>query len=138
MLLAAVIVIGGLFFSGCQAFQPKPAALSDEQVGQVVENILQALNAGDYPTFTQDFGTAMNTAFIESEFNKLRDLLQNTSGKYVSKTDAKLLNNQGYAVYRFPCKFEKEDVTVTVTFKVGGDKVEGLFFDSTSLRKVKP
>jgi hypothetical protein len=47
-----------------------------------------------------------------------------------------LSNSQGYAVYRLSCKFELEPVIVTATFKTGGTLVEGLFFDSTNLRKV--
>jgi hypothetical protein len=47
-----------------------------------------------------------------------------------------LSNNQGYAVYRFPCKYANETVTVTITFVIGGQEVEGLWFDSANLRKV--
>lgn len=63
-------------------------------------------------------------------------MLQNASGNYISCAEPALSNNQGYAVYRLTCKFEQEDVVVTVAFKVGGDKVEGLFFDSVNLRKL--
>lgn len=41
-----------------------------------------------------------------------------------------------YAIYRLTCTYDLESVIVTVTFKVDGDKVEGLFFDSTNLRKI--
>jgi hypothetical protein len=118
--------------SGCA--KPQPAGLTDEQVGTVVENILTAINANDYQKFTQDFSDAMKTAFPESQFTQLRNLLQQASGNYVSMGTPTLLNQNGYAVYRIPCKYEKEDVIVTVTFAIGGDKVEGLFFDSTNLR----
>ncbi len=123
-----------LSLTGCQT--PKPAALSDAQLGQVTESILKAINAGTYPDFVRDFSDQMKAAFPESEFTKLHELLQNASGNYISHAAPTLLNNQGFAVYRFPCKFEKEAVIVTITFKVDGVQVEGLFFDSTKLRKL--
>jgi Protein of unknown function (DUF3887) len=118
--------------SGCA--KPQPAGLNDVRVSAMVENILQAINAGNPQNFTQDFSDAMKSAFPETEFNKLRDMIQKTSGTYLSMSSPTLLNQNGYAIYHFPCKFEKEDVIVTVTFTIGGDKVEGLFFDSTNLR----
>ena len=136
ILLVIFLVFAALLLSNCQAFRAEPSALSDEEVGQVVDRILNGLNAGDYQAFSQDFGDTMKNTLNESEFNKIRTMLQETSGNYLSRSKPSLLNNQGYAIYRFPCKFEKEDVIVTVTFKINGDKVEGLFFDSNNLRKV--
>lgn len=118
--------------SGCA--KPQPAGLTEVQVGSAVENILQSINANDQQKFIQDLSDAMINAFPESEFAKLRDMIQKTSGNYISMGTPTLLNQNGYAVYRFPCKFEKENVIVTVTFPIGGTKVDGLFFDSTNLR----
>jgi hypothetical protein len=114
--------------------KPQPAGLTDDQVGTVVENILTAINNNDYQKFMQDFSDAMISTFPEAQFTQLRDLLQKASGNYASMGTPTLLNQNGYALYRIPCKFDKEDVIVTVTFTVGGNKVEGLFFDSTNLR----
>ncbi len=62
-------------------------------------------------------------------------MLQTASGNFSSLDVPSLSNNQGYAVYRFPAKYANETVYVTITFLVGGQKVEGLFFDSVNLRK---
>lgn len=121
-----------LAISGCA--KPQPAGLTDAQVGAAVENILKAIDAGDHQKFTQDFSNTMLSAFPESQFTQLRDMIQKTSGNYISMGTPTLLNQNGYAVYRIPCKYEKEDVMVTVTFPIGGMKVDGLFFDSTNLR----
>lgn len=128
-------IVTTLFLVGCQP--PKPAALSDDQVVQVVDNTLKTITAGDYQAFTQDFSDDMKNAFTEEQFTSLADLLRNASGSYVSCADSEpaLTNNQDYAVYRLSCTYELESVIVTVTYKVDGDKVEGLFFDSTNLRK---
>jgi hypothetical protein len=130
------MLVATLFLTSCQP--PKPAALSNDQVVQAIENTLSAINAGDYQSFTQDFGEAMKSTFTAAQFTSLAELLKKTSGNYVSCADSvpELSNNQGYAVYRLTCKYELESIIVTMTFKVDGDKVEGLFFDSTNLRKV--
>ena len=136
MLLLIVTLATASFLTGCQP--AKPAALSNDQVVLVVDNTLKAINAGDYQSFTQDFSAEMENAFTSGQFTSLVELLKNTSGNYVSCADSEpeLSNNQGYAVYRLACKYDLESVLVTVTFKVDGDKIEGLFFDSTNLRKV--
>ena len=130
-----VTVLATFFLAGCQP--AKPASLSNEKVEQLVDKILTAIDAGDYPDFTQDFDDAMKIALPEAQFASLRDLLHTTSGQYVSCAgkEPSLTNKQGIAVYRLICTYELESVVVTVTFKIDGDKVEGLFFDSTNLRK---
>jgi hypothetical protein len=130
-ILALTLIL--IVTSGCSA--PKPAGLSDEQVTSMTVNALKALEANDYKTFTQDFSEQMNAAFTQEQFTKLQGMLQTASGKYISIDKPTLTNNQGYAVYRFPAKYENETVYVTITFLVGGDKVEGLFLDSVNLRE---
>jgi hypothetical protein len=125
-----------LVTSGCST--PKPSGLTDQQLVSVAENILKAIDANNYPNFTQDFGDQMKSAFTQAQFDSLCTLLQTASGSYVSIGTPSLTNNQGYAVYRFPAKYAKETVYVTITFLVGGQKVEGLWFDSLALRKASP
>jgi hypothetical protein len=133
--ICTAISLLAILLSGCATLQPKPAGLSNEQAGRVTETILRAMDAGDHAGFTQDFSEEMKTAFPETEFDKLRDLLANASGQYQSIGEPTLSNNGDYAIYSFPAQYEKEGVTVTLTFRIGGDKVEGLFFDSQNLRK---
>jgi hypothetical protein len=122
-----------LVTSGCAA--PKPAGLTDQQVAEVTENTLKALEANDYQAFTRDYSEQMNTAFSQEKFDSLRSLLQTSSGSYASLGAPSLGNNQGYAVYRFAAKYTNETVFVTITFLIGGTKIEGEFFDSVNLRK---
>jgi hypothetical protein len=117
----ALMLVMLLGLSGCST--PKPAGLTDEQLTIVAENILQSINANDYQKFTQE------------QFAQLQTMLQKASGAFVSVGTPSLSNNQGYAVYRFSSKYANETVYVTITFLVGGQKVEGLFFDSANLRK---
>jgi hypothetical protein len=128
------LILTLLVTSGCSA--PQPAALTDQQLAEVTENVLKAIDAGNYQDFTRDFSPQMLSAFPQAQFDSLGGLLQKACGSYVSLGSPSLTNNQGYAVYRIPTKYTSETVYVTITFLVGGQKVEGLFFDSTNLRKV--
>jgi hypothetical protein len=130
------VLVTSLLLTACQP--AKPAALSNDEVIHMVDSTLLAIKAGDYQNFTQDFSEAMKNAFTEAQFTSLADLLKNASGNYVSCSDKdpEISNNQGYAAYRLMCTYDLEKVIVTVTFKVDGNKIEGLFFDSTNLRKV--
>ena len=130
---AIVLLIAlSILATGCAA--PKPAALTDEEVLAITENTLTALDANDYAAFVRDYSPDMLAAYTEDKFTQLRDLLQSASGKYVSTGKVSLSNNQGYAVYRIICKYDLEDVVVTIVFKVDGKQIEGLFFDSPNLR----
>ena len=129
----STLILVLLMTSGCST--PKPAGLTDQQITRVTENTLKAIDAKDFQKFTQDFSDKMNSVFTKAQFDNLCELLQAASGSYVSLGTPSLTNNQGYAVYRFPAKYVTETVTVTITFLVGGEKIEGLFFDSVNLRK---
>jgi len=65
-------------------------------------------------------------------------LLESKIGKYISKTPAKVTEEQGYIVVYFDAQYEREDVvTVKVVFEKGDEtyKVQGLWFDSPKLRE---
>ena len=127
-----LMLLAGL--SGCLPAQK--AGLSDQQVANVTENILKALDENNYQSFTHDFSAQMKSAFPQEKFSQLRTMLYNASGNFIYMDAPSLSNNQGYAIYRFPTKYDNESVTVTITFVIGGQEVEGLFFDSANLRKV--
>lgn len=126
-----LVLLAGL--SGCLPAQK--AGLTDQQVSGVTENILKALDQGNYPAFIHDFSPQMKAAFPPIKFSQLHTLIYNASGNFIYTDKPSLSNSQGYAVYRFPTKYADETVTVTITFVVGGQEVEGLFFNSANLRK---
>jgi hypothetical protein len=129
----SALMLALLITSGCSA--PEPAGLTDQQVTSLTENMLRALDANNYEDFTRNFSDKMIAAFPPDQVTALQALVGEASGKFVSVGALDLMNGQGYAVYRIPCKYENETVYVTVTFLIDGKKVEGLFFDSTNLRK---
>jgi hypothetical protein len=134
--LALLCLAVVLFVAACGGTGGKPAALSDEEVRQVAESSLRALDEGDKAAFVENFSTTMKEAYNDQEFENLRALLAESSGKLVSCGEPQLSNIQGYARYSFPCEYEKEEVAVTFVFEVGGSLVEGLFFNSANLRSM--
>jgi len=123
-----------LILSGCQPAQP--AGLSSAQVAALTANVLQSLDRSDYAGFSRDFSDSMKAAFTQDQFTHLHDMLQEASGNYLSQGASSLSNNQNYALYHIVCKYEKEEVAVTLSFQVGGTQIEGLWFDSLNLRKL--
>jgi hypothetical protein len=130
--LPVLVLLVGL--SGC--LPARKAGLTDQQVASVTENILRALDQKNYPAFIHDFSPQMKSAFTRERFSLLQTMLYTSSGDFLYMDEPGISNNQGYAVYRFPCKYADESVTVTITFVIGGQEVEGLNFDSANLRKV--
>ncbi len=120
--------------SGCAS--PEPAGLTDEQVTLTAEALLKAVDADDFEQFSRDLSDQMKAVFTPEQFSSLRAMLQKASGNYLSISKPTLSNNQGYAIYRFPAEYENETVYVTLTFLIGGEKVEGFFLDSTGLREL--
>ncbi len=132
-LILTVLVLA--LASGCA--KPEPAGLSEDQLIAVTENALRGLEANDFTQFTKDFSEQMKAAFTQEQFTSLRTMLQTASGQFVSVDKPNsLTNNGGYALYRFPAKYERETVYVTLSFLVGGEKVEGLWVDSSNLRNL--
>ncbi len=134
--LSYLLILMALFALGLASAcaEAKPAGLSDEQLNSVADNVLKALDANAYDQFTPYASDQMNAAFTPEQFSQSHEMLLKASGHYQSVGKPTLTNNQGYAVYRFPAKFDNETVYITLTFKVGGDKVEGFWMDSTNLR----
>ena len=132
--LLSLSLAAALLLNGCAA--PLPSSLPDDQVLQVVDSILKTFNAGDYASATKNMSAVMVKAFQDAQFLNMADQLKKTSGNYISCDGAliELSNNAGYAVYRLPCKFELETVTVSVAFFIASSEVEGLYFDSVTLR----
>lgn len=127
-----ILLVLTFLAAGCTP--PSPASLADDEITRITENILSAIDSGDYESFTHDFSQEMLSAFPEDQFNQLRDLLFASSGSFLSAGKMDLSNQEDFAIYRIRCSYQLEDVMVTVVFRVEGTRVEGLFFDSPNLR----
>jgi predicted nucleotidyltransferase component of viral defense system len=93
LVLFALLVLARVAV-GCKPPTLKPARLTDEQVNQIAENILEAINSGDYVAFSKDFYDVMTKASTETEYNKHLSLLLKSNGRYISKGKPTLSNIQ--------------------------------------------
>jgi len=128
-----VLLVTILAVSAC-AQKPEP-----EYAGQIAENILVAMNEGDYAKYSENFNEDMKTALPESAFTQANTQIKAKIGDYVSKTFWKAGTESGYTVVHYKAKFtqEPESVIVKVIFQETEGKiyVAGLWFDSPELRQ---
>ena len=119
--------------AGCVG--PKPAGISDAQVVQDVDQFLLATQTDDYQTSISNFSSTMKSSYSQGKFESVRGLLSKASGRfgYCSNEKPGLTDSKGYAVYTITCLFALENVTATVSYKIGGTQIEGLYFSSTGL-----
>jgi len=110
--------------AGCVG--PKPAGISDAQVVQDVDQFLLATQTDDYQTSISNFSSTMKSSYSQGKFESVRGLLSKASGRfgYCSNEKPGLTDSKGYAVYT---------ITATVSYKIGGTQIEGLYFSSTGL-----
>ena len=105
----------------------------------VTENILVAMNEGDYAIYSEDFDQTMKNAMTEAVFDETNTVIRSKIGDYVSKEFWKAESKDQYTIVYYRAKFTDEpaDVTVRVVFQeINGEmKVSGLWFDSPELRK---
>ena len=136
-----LVLLAVSFFAGRNAglneFLPEEIDLPENMssINSVTENILQSLNDNNYSSFSKDFSDRIKTILNEQSFTEVRNLILETSGKYISKETPKSYEIEGYIAYDYSCEFEKEKVFVTISFSQDLKKVEGILFDSDNLRE---
>jgi len=140
--LVVIVIIIIAYFIGVSyrktTSMPQEKELPDNinEINLIAEGLLQALNDDDYSFFSEDFSEEMKIAMDKSKFEETKQLLDETSGKYISKETPTRYEYQGYEMYRYICSFEKEQVTVTLYLSPDSKLVEGLWFDSANLKTV--
>ena len=123
--LAAVIMIS----MGCIA-GGKPSQQAMDAANVTADRMLNAINAGDYAQFTQNFSSTIKSAVDENRFNVIKSNMTGAYGKYVSRAPVPTATSvQGYNVFLYDCQFEKSNVTVQFTMNPSDVwAVEGFFY----------
>lgn len=102
-----------------------------------IENILTAMNTGDYTKYSKDFSDQMKTALPENTFISQNGIIKNKIGDYASKEFTKVDSQENYVRAIYTTKFTNEpnNVMVTVVFLKddASHKVQGLFLSSPKL-----
>ncbi|MBK8989803.1 MAG: DUF3887 domain-containing protein [Chloroflexi bacterium] len=90
LILLASLTLTALAACGPQA----TAAVSEAYVTTLAEEKMQALNDGDYATFTADFSDVLANAIPEDSFQDLRETILGASGRFESVTGLRLAQRQ--------------------------------------------
>jgi hypothetical protein len=95
------------------------------------DNLLAAINAGDYTAFSKDFDSDMLNAMPESQFMTLKQDRDAKIGKYISRQVASVSQSGDFIIVSYTAKFEKEtEVTVRVVFRAAEpNNISGLWFN---------
>jgi hypothetical protein len=123
-LVAVILVSMGCVSAG------KPSQQAMDAANVTADRMLNAINAGDYEGFTQNFSSTMRSAVGENRFNEIKSNMTDAYGKYVSRAPIPTTTTvQGYNVFLYDCQFEKSKVTVQLAMNPSDVwAVEGFYY----------
>lgn len=129
ILIAVLLLITATACGGTGSSGGSP--LTQEQVTQIANDALTALNTGDYAAYTQHFSGMMKSVVPESTFKELRDQLASAAGKFISieKVEKLPAQTQGYIRWTFTVNFEKTQGKLALVIKEDGNQIEGVHFE---------
>lgn len=143
-LIILALLVGVSLVSSCTqsnaAPQVKPLTTGEVQAfaDPMAENMLSAMNTGNYTAFTSDFTESLKDNLAEEHFKTANDARVATVGTYVSKDFWQYTQkNEKITVgYRANFTDEPSGVTLTLFFRnVSGDwYVDGYKYDSPLMR----
>jgi hypothetical protein len=144
VLVIVVFLLGTGFISACTpgSAEAQASPLTESEVrafaDPVAENILQAMNTGNYTQYTRDFDEQFKENLPEERFQALNSYRTDVMGNYVSKEYWRMTQKDQKITVVYRAKFTEDPSTVLVNvyFKnISGKKyVDGLFFDSPLIR----
>lgn len=128
-----VLLVVSLLAAACSA----PAApqgevisvLTKEEATTMINSALQALNTGDYATWSRDWDNDMKAAIKDKDFQSYRGQVIAQYGQYVSLQSVEMqpgLNN-GNVRWVAIADFEKGKIKFTFGFPNDGRLIKGVF-----------
>ncbi len=133
-----LLLLVGLVFSLLAACAPQETVLGEEEAEAVLafseqktDNLLAAMNVGDYAAFSRDFDQQMLDAMTETQFEALKTERDATLGAYVSRQVNRVVQAGDFYAVFYDAKFEKEEsVAMRVVFRIAEpNEISGLWFD---------
>ncbi|MGQ9759193.1 MAG: DUF3887 domain-containing protein [Candidatus Methanomethylicaceae archaeon] len=103
----------------------------------ITEDVLIAMDEGNYTKFSKDFDSTMKSAMTEAVFNQTASMIRSKVGNYLSKEIWKVEVQGNYTVVYYKARYTEEgEVLVKIVFTEAGERhyVSGLWFDSPKLR----
>lgn len=138
-----IVAIAVLFIAAAGLYvkiaeiQPEVSQLR-EAADPIAEDILVALDSGDYMLFMEHMDDTMAEIHNESVFNELSSWVITTIGNYTSMDYWKADNAQGFLQVYYKADYTGEPAGVVVLVVLTGTgedaEVSGLWFDSPKIR----
>jgi hypothetical protein len=130
-----VLLVVALFAVACgsvpeDASQGKAeSVLSQEEASMLIDSALQALNTGDYATWSQDWADDMKGAIKDSDFQEYRGQVVAQYGQYLALESIEIQPGQNADRVRWVviADFEKGKIKYTFSFQPDGKHVKGIF-----------
>jgi hypothetical protein len=132
------MIVVAILITLLSACAPKETVLSGADREAVLaysetktDNLLTALNAGDYAAFSRDFDSDMLNAIPESKFADFKQERDTAVGKYLSREVASVNQSGEFIIVVYTATFEKEaEVIVRVVFRSENPHdISGLWFN---------
>jgi hypothetical protein len=137
--IAVIAIVVVVLLAGYVGREEIDVAQVREYADPITENILLAMNEGNYTKYSGHFDQPMKNAMPEAVFNETNAMIKSKIGDYVSKEFWKVESKDQFTIVYYKAQFtqEPEDVIVKVVFQeiMGEMKVSGLWLDSPKLRK---
>jgi hypothetical protein len=137
--IAIVVLTGVVLLAGCLSRNQVDIEQVHTYADPITENILVAMNEGNYTKYSEHFDATMKNALPEPVFRENNALIQSKIGTYISKEYWKVESKNQYTTVYYKATFtqEPDDVIVKVVFQeiAGETKVSGLWLDSPKLRE---
>lgn len=105
------------------------SVLSPDEASALIDNALQALNTGDYATWSRDWADDMKAAIKDSDFQEYRQQINTQYGQYHTLESIEIQPGQNADRVRWVviANFEKGKIKYTFSFMPDGKEVKGIF-----------
>jgi major membrane immunogen (membrane-anchored lipoprotein) len=130
LVVLTIVMATASLFAGCNKMTEDTRFVND-----AAENILIAMNEGDYASFSKDFDDTIKAELTEATFSDFVSAINGSNGNYEAGskklTSVNVKEDEGLIFASYLADFEDfKDVTFEVTFKEMGNekKVVGLWF----------
>jgi hypothetical protein len=137
--IVIVLIFTIIALSGCGGGSKVDVEKVREYSDPITEEMLSALNEGDYVKFSKHFDETMKGKFTQDAFNECKEQFKAKIGDYKSKEYYGIDTKDKYTIVLYRCKYtnEPKDALVRVVFSTSDDKhyVSGFFINSPNLAK---
>jgi len=105
------------------------SVLSQEEASTLINSALEALNTGDYATWSQDWADDMKVAIKDKDFQSYRDQVVAQYGPYIALESIEIQPgiNADRVRWVVVADFERGKIKYTFSFLPDGREVKGIF-----------